>query len=190
MESRSAKTQRHVRSAVLIQCRPFGLAAEEAAWAVVVTLELSCAEFSVHVSVAGVLAVGSEVAILCAWFGAIKARCDTAELAAITWACRWCIYRMCVEPSTCGLPMVLHADSQHAISSVNVHVRPAVNDEAVNFARVALEIFSLVTVEWIAGYIGHSWNELADVAAKQAAHNPQSDMLEVWVHYCLIVRWM
>ena len=113
------------------------------------------------------------VAIPSAWFGAIKARCDTAELAATTWACRWCIYRMCVEPSMCGLPVALHVDSQHAISSVNGHVRPAVNGEAVHFARVALETFSLVTVECTAGHIGHPWNELADAAAKQAAHNPE-----------------
>ena len=31
----------------------------------------------------------------------------------------------------------------------------------------------MVIVEWIAGHIGHPWNELADAAAKQAAHNPE-----------------
>ena len=36
-----------------------------------------------------------------------------------------------------------------------------------------LVVFSMVTVEWIAGHIGHPWNELADAAAKQAAHNPE-----------------
>ena len=150
-----------------------GDAAEEAAWAFVVIPEHSCAEYSFHGFAAGALAVGSEVASPPAWVGAIKAGCDTAELAAITWACRWCIYRMCVKPSMCGLPVVLHVDSQHAISSVNGHARPAVNGEAVHFARAALETFSLVTVGWIAGHIGHPWNELADAAAKQAAHNPE-----------------
>ena len=53
---------------------------------------------------------------------------------------------------------------------------PKVNEEAVHNARAAkciLEVFSVVTVEWIAGHIGHPWNELADAAAKQAAHNPE-----------------
>ena len=75
---------------------------------------------------AGSLAVGSEVASPHAWVGEIRAGCDTAELAAITWACRWCTYRMCVKPSMVGLPVVLHVDSQHAISSVNGHARLAV----------------------------------------------------------------
>ena len=71
--------------------------------------------------------------------------------------------------------MVLHVDSKHAISSVNGHERPAVNEEAVHYARAAkciLETFSSVTLEWIAGHIGHPWNELADAAAKQTAREP------------------
>ena len=184
MESRSAKTQRQVGSAVLTQCRLFGLegamtdpahnrdriltmetivlrqhllavpqvhestvadmsvighpagnvckvhiytdgsfnnaegdAAEEAAWAFVVILEHSCAEYSFHGFAAGALAVGSEGASPLAWVGAIKAGCDTAELAAITRACRWCIYRMRVERSMCGLLVVLNVDSQYAIDT-------------------------------------------------------------------------
>ena len=80
MESRSAKTQRHVRSAVLSQCRPFGLTAEEAARAVAVIPELFCANFSFQVSAAGALAVECEAAIPSARF-------------VITWACWWCIQR-------------------------------------------------------------------------------------------------
>ena len=61
---------------------------------------------------AGSFAVGSEVASPHAWVGEIRAGCDTAEFAAITWACRWCTYRMCVEPSMCGLLVVLHVDQR------------------------------------------------------------------------------
>ena len=149
-------------------------AAQQAGWAFVVILEHSCTEYSFHGFAAGELVVGSEHVRPPAWVGTIKAGCDTAELAAITWACRWCIYHMCVEARLCGLPVILHVDSHYAISSVNGHARPAVNGEAVHFARAAkcvLETFSQVTVEWIAGHIGHPWNELADAAAKQAAHN-------------------
>ena len=83
---------------------------------------------------------------------------------------------MCVEPRLCGLPVSVHVDSKYAIGSVEGHARPKVNEEAVHYARAAkcvLEVFSVVTVEWIAGPIGHPWNELADAAAKQAAHNPE-----------------
>ena len=72
--------------------------------------------------------------------------------------------------------MSVHVDSKYAIGSVEGHARPKVNEEAVHYARAAkcvLEVFSVVTVEWIAGHIGHPWNELADAAAKQAAHNPE-----------------
>ena len=30
----------------------------------------------------------------------------------------------------------------------------------------------MVALEWTAGHSGHPWNELADAAAKQAAHEP------------------
>ena len=84
---------------------------------------------------------------------------------------------MSAELGQDGLPVVLHVDSQYAISSVNGHERPAVNKEAVLHARAAkciLGTLSAVTFEWIAGHIGHPWNELADVAAKRTAHDPAS----------------
>ena len=74
-----------------------------------------------------------------------------------------------------GLLVVLHVDSENAISSVNGHERLAVNEEAVHCARAAkcfLGTSSAVTVEWTAGHAGHPWNELADAAAKQIAHDP------------------
>ena len=112
-------------------------AAQEGGSAFVVILEHSCTEYSFHGFAAGELVVGSEHVRPPAWVGAIKAGCDTAELAAITWACRWCIYHMCVEARLRGLPVILHVDSQYAISSVNGHARPAVNGEAAHFARAA-----------------------------------------------------
>ena len=130
---------------------------------------------SFHGFAAGSLAVGNEDARPPAWVGALKAGCDTAELAGITCACRWGIDRMGVELGLSGLPVVLHVDSQYAISSVNGHGRPVVNEEAVYHARAAkciLETFSSVTLEWCAGHSGHPWNELADAAAKQTAHDP------------------
>ena len=63
-----------------------GEAAVEAAWAFVVILEHTGAEYSFHGFAAGSLAVGSEDSRLPAWVGALKAGCDTAELAGITWA--------------------------------------------------------------------------------------------------------
>ena len=66
-----------------------------------------------------------------------------------------------VESSLCALPVILHVDSQYAICSVEGHARPVVNEEAVHNARAAkciMEVFSVVTVEWIAGHIGHPWN--------------------------------
>ena len=153
-----------------------GDAAQEAGWAFVVILEHACTEYSFHGFTAGTLAVGSERVRPLAWVSATKAGCDTAELAAITWACRWCIYHMCVESILCGLSVILHVDSQYAIYSVEGHARLVVNEEAVHYASAAkciLETFSMVTVEWIAGHIGHPWNELADAAAKQAARNPE-----------------
>ena len=65
---------------------------------------------------------------------------------------------MCVELGLSGLLVVLHVDSQCAISSVKGHGRPVVNEEAVHYARVAkciLETFSSVTLEWCAGHSGH-----------------------------------
>ena len=153
-----------------------GDAAQEAGWAFVVILEHAGTEYSFYGFAAGTLAFGDESVRPLAWVGATKAGCDTAELAAITWACRWCIHHMCVEPRLCGLPVSVHVDSKYAIGSVEGHARPKVNEEAVHYARAAkciLEVFSVVTVEWIAGHIGHPWNELADAAEKQAAHNPE-----------------
>ena len=121
-----------------------GDAAQEAGWAFVVILEHAGTEYSFHGFAAGTLAVGSERVRPPAWVGATKAGCDTAELAAITWACRWCIHHMCVEPGLCGLPVFLHVDSQYAICSVEGHARPVVNEEAVHYARAAkciLEVF-------------------------------------------------
>ena len=152
-----------------------GEAADEVAWAFDVILEHTGAEYSFHGFAAGSLAVGNQDVRPPAWVGALKAGCDTAELAGITWACRWCINRMGVETGLSGLPVVLHVDSRYAISSVNGHQRPVVNEEAVHYARAAtciLETFSPVTLEWIAGHFGHPWNELADAAAKQTAHDP------------------
>ena len=143
--------------------------------------EAACA-YSFHGFAAGSLVVGSEEVRPPAWVGALKAGCDTAGLAGTTWACRWCINRMEVETGMSGLLVALHVDSQYAISSVNGHERPVVNDEAVHYARAAkciLETSSVVTLEWTAGHSGHPWNELADAAAKQAAHEPA--MLELWI---------
>ena len=150
--------------------------AQEAGWAFVVILEHDGTEYSFYGFAAGTLAFGDESVRPPAWVGATKAGCDTAELAAITWACRWCIHHMWVEPRLCGLPVNVHVDSKYAIGTVEGHARPKVNEEAVHYARAAkcvLDVFSVVTVEWIAGHIGHPWNELADAAAKQAAHNPE-----------------
>ena len=44
---------------------------------------------------------------------------------------------MCVELGLSGLLVVLHVDSQCAISSVNGHGRLVVNEEAVHYARAA-----------------------------------------------------
>ena len=95
-----------------------------------------------------------------------------------------CVARMSAELGQDGLPVVLHVDSQYAISSVNDHERPADNEEAVHCARATkctLGTLSAVTFEWIAGN-GHPWNELADVAAKQTAHlqRVQRVMLVMW----------
>ena len=87
-----------------------------------------------------------------------------------------------VETGMSGLPVALHVDSQYAISSVNGHARPVVNEEAVHYARAAkciLETSSVVTLERTAGHSGHPWNELADAAAKQAAHDPA--ILQLWI---------
>ena len=149
-------------------------ASAEAAWALVVILEHTGTEYSFHWFAAGSVAVGNQDAHPPAWVGALKAGCDTAEIAGITWACRWGIDRMCVELGSSGLPVVLHVDSQRVISSVNGHGRPVANVEAVHYARAAkciLETFSSVTLQWCAGHSGHPWNELADPAAKQTAHD-------------------
>ena len=79
------------------------------------------AENSFHGFAAGALAVGNQDARPPAWVGALNAGCDTVELAGVTWACRWRIDRMCVELGLSGWPVVLHVDSQYAISSVNGH---------------------------------------------------------------------
>ena len=52
-------------------------------------LEHAGTEYNFHGFAAGSLAVENEDARLPAWIGALKAGCDTAELAGITWACRW-----------------------------------------------------------------------------------------------------
>ena len=147
----------------------------QAAWAFVVILEHFGAEYNFDGFAAGSLAVGNCDMRSPAWVGALKVGCDNAELAGITSACRWCTGRMSAELGQGGLPVVLHVDSQYAISSVNGHGRPGVNEEAVHYARPAkciLGTLSAVTFEWIAGHIGYPWNELADVAAKQTAHGP------------------
>ena len=89
-----------------------GDAAQEAGWAFVVILEHAGTEYSFYGFAAGMLAFGDESVRTPAWVGATKAGCDTAELAAITWACRWCIHHMCVEPRLCGLPVSVHVDSK------------------------------------------------------------------------------
>ena len=87
-----------------------GDAAQEAGWAFVVILEHVGTEYSFYGFAAGTLAIGDESVRPPAWVGATKAGCDTAELAGITWACRWCIHHMCVEPRLCGLPVSVHVD--------------------------------------------------------------------------------
>ena len=82
-----------------------GEAVDEAALAFVVILEHTGAEYSFRGFAVGSLVVGSEEVRPPAWVGALKAGCDTAELAGITWACRWCINRMEVETGLSGLPV-------------------------------------------------------------------------------------
>ena len=150
MESRSAKTQRHVRSAVLTQSRSFGLAAEEAAWAVVVIPELSCAKVSFHVSAAGALAVGIEVAIPSAWLMLSK-------------------QGVILLSSLLSHGRVVGASFECALNRICVGYRLAVNSEAVHLTKVTLDTFSLVTVEGTPGYFGQPWNEMVDTAAKRYA---------------------
>ena len=129
-----------------------------AAWAFVVILELLGAEYSFHWFAAGSLAVGN---------------CDMRPSL------------LGSEPSKLDVVLrnllvlrgrVSGASPGRVLSWARMgHERPAVNEDAVHRARAVkciLGTLSAVTIEWIAGHMGHPWNELADVAAKQTARDP------------------